>query len=300
VGAIASLFGYILELLYDICQNYGVSIILFAIIVKLIMFPLTLKQQKSMKKTQEIQPKLLALQEKYKDNQEAMMVEYQKLLSENKFNPFSGCLLTFIQLPILLGIFYVAASPLTYMEKMPQTEIDQYVKQMVIDEYYSGDLMAFEAKNPGVESVNKALTDYKEVNRYYELKIIKENNLLNLDFFGLNLGDIASENKSNFTLLIIPVLTTVCLYISLYVISGSTKAKQQTIKDADGNEIPMPNMMAMNFVMPLMSGYISYVVPQGMGLYWFTNSLIQIIIQLGMKQYLDKNSEPKVIEGKKK
>ena len=108
MGAIASLFGYILEFLYDICQNYGVAIILFAVIVKLIMIPLTLKQQKSMKKTQEMQPKLLALQEKYKDNQEAMVVEYQKLLSENKFNPFGGCLLTFIQLPILLCIFSVA------------------------------------------------------------------------------------------------------------------------------------------------------------------------------------------------
>ena len=200
-----------LEFLYDICQNYGISIVLFAVVVKAIMFPLTLKQQKSMKKTQEIQPKLIALQEKYKDNQEAMMVEYQKLLTENKFNPFGGCLLTFIQLPILLGIFYVAASPLTYMEKMEQTEIDQYVKQMVIEEQYSGDQVAFETANPGVESVNNAIVQYKEINRYYELKIIKENNLLNLDFFGINLGDIASENKSDFTLLIIPLLTTIFL-----------------------------------------------------------------------------------------
>lgn len=297
---IASLFGYILKLLYVICQNYGVAIILFAIVVKLLMIPLTLKQQKSMKQTQEMQPKLAALQEKYKDNQEEMMKEYQKLLSENKFNPFGGCLLAFIQIPIILGIFYVAASPLTYMEKMDKVEIDSYVKQMIIEEQYSGDKVAFEAKNPGVESVNNALAEYKKDNRYYELKIIKENKLLNLDFCGINLGDIASENKSDFILLIIPVLTTICLYISLYVISGNHQMKQQTMKDADGNEIPMPNMMAMNFIMPLMSGYISYVVPQGMGLYWFTNSLVQIIIQLGMKQYIDKDAKPSVIEGKKK
>lgn len=295
---IASLFGYILEFLYNICQNYGVAIVLFALIVKAIMIPLTLKQQKSMKKTQEMQPKILALQEKYKDNQEAMMLEYQKLLSENKFNPFGGCLLTFIQLPILLGIFYVAASPLTYMQKMEQTEIDKYVKQMVIEERYSGDTVAFETANPGVESANNAIAEYKKVNRYYELKIIKENKMLNLDFLGINLGDIAAEHKSDFTLLIIPVLTTVFLYISLYVVSGQTKP--QPVKDADGNEIPMPNMMAMNFIMPLMSGYISYVVPQGMGLYWFTNSLIQIIIQIGMKKFLDADGKPKVIEGKKK
>lgn len=297
MGAIASLFGYVLDFWYDICQNYGVSIILFALTVKAIMIPLTLKQQKSMKQTQEMQPKLLALQERYKDNQEAMMVEYQKLMSETKYNPFAGCLLSFIQIPILLGVFYVAASPLTYMEKMDQAEIDSYIQQIVVEKSFSGDEQAFAA---AYEEPQKAIDEYKAKNNYYELKIIKENNLLNLDFFGINLGDIAAENKTNFTLLIIPVLTTVFLYLSLYVVSANTRKQQkQVMKDADGNEIPMPNMMAMNFVMPLMSGYIAYVVPQGMGLYWFTNSLIQIIMQVCMKHFLNKDSNPKMIEGKK-
>lgn len=298
MGAIASLFGYVLEFWYNICQNYGVSIILFALTIKAILYPLTLKQQKAMKKTQEMQPKLLALQERYKDNQEAMMIEYQKLMSENKFNPFGGCLLSFIQLPILLGVFYVAASPLTYMEKMEQPEIDQYVQQIVINDSFSGDEQAF---LQNYEEPQDAIDEYKSKNKYYELKIIKENDLLNLDFLGINLGDIAAENKTDFTLLVIPILTTVFLYLSLYVVSADTKKQQkQVMKDADGNEIPMPNMMAMNIVMPLMSGYISYVVPQGMGLYWFTNSLIQIIIQLGMKKYLEKKEDTKLIEGKKK
>ena len=295
---IANLFGYVLEFWYNICQNYGVSIILFAITIKIILYPLTLKQQKAMKKTQELQPKLLELQERYKDNQEALMVEYQKFVSENKFNPFGGCLLSFLQIPILLGLFYVVEKPLTYMQKIEQPEIDEYVQQIVIDEYFSGDIELFEEKYSDAQDV---INEYKTKNRYHELKIVKENNLLNLNFFGINLGDIAAENKTNFVLLIIPILTTVFLYISLYVVSSDTTKKQkQTLKDADGNEIPMPNMMAMNIVMPLMSGYISYIVPQGMGLYWFTNSLIQIIIQLVLKEYLDKNQNRKLIEGKKK
>lgn len=296
MGAIASLFGYVLDFWYNICQNYGVSIFLFALTVKAIMIPLTIKQQKSMKQTQEMQPKLLALQEKYKDNQEAMMVEYQKLMSETKYNPFGGCLLAFIQIPILLGVFYVVASPLTYMQKMDQIVIDDYIEQIVLENYFSGDEQAFALAydNPQV-----AIDEYKAKNNYYELKIIKENNLLNLDFFGINLGDIASENKSDYVLLIIPVLTTVFLYLSLYVVSGNTKKQQQVMKDAEGNEIPMPNMTFMNFIMPLMSGYIAYVVPQGMGLYWFTNSLIQIIMQVCMKKFLNKEKNPMMIEGKK-
>ena len=300
MGLIANIFGYVLEFWYNICQNYGLSIILFALTIKAIMFPLTLKQQKSMKKTQELQPKLMALQEKYQNNQEAMMVEYQKLLSENKYNPFGGCLLSFIQLPILLGVFYVVASPLTYMQKMEQPEINRYVEQFVIEEQYSGDRIAFETAIVDEKSIEEKIDEYKKKNRYYELKIVKENDLLNLDFLGLNLGDVASENKSDLKLLIIPVLTVIFYYLSLYVVSAGNKPKQQPMKDADGNEIPMPNMMAMNFMMPLMSGYISYVVPQGMGLYWFTNSLFQIIMQLGMKKHLEKDTTPKLIEGKKK
>ncbi len=293
MGAIASLFGYVLEFWYNICQNYGVSIILFALTIKAILFPLTLKQQKSMKKTQEMQGKLMELQERYKDNQEAMMVEYQKMMKENKFNPFGGCLLTFIQLPILLGVFYVAASPLTYMQKIDSNQMNQYVEQLIIKEQYSGDKVKFEEE---VTDREAKIKEYKEKNRYYELTIVKENELLNLDFFGINLGDIASQNRSDFKLLIIPILTTVFLYLSLYVVSASTKQKKQKVKGPDGEEIEMPNMMAMNFVMPLMSGYISYVVPQGMGLYWFTNSLIQIIIQLSMK-YFVKSSEEEVPNG---
>ena len=73
----------------------------------------------------------------------------------------------------------------------------------------------------------------------------------NLDFFGINLGDIASEKKNDLTLLIIPVLTTVFIYLSVYVVSGKQNKKQQVMKDADGNEIPMPNMMVMNLMMDL-------------------------------------------------
>ena len=205
---IANIFGYVLDFWYNICQNYGISIILFALTIKLVMFPLTLKQQKSMKKTQEIQPKLLALQEKYKDNQEAMVIEYQKLLSENKYNPFGGCILSLIQIPILLGLFYVVARPLTYMQKFDQTQIDYYIKEIVISENYSGDNEILEnievsdedttlvnATNLSDEEIQEKIDEYKKIHRYYELNIIKDKDLLNLEFLGINLGDVASEDK---------------------------------------------------------------------------------------------------------
>ena len=120
MDVIARAMGWILKSLYEATANYGFAIILFTVFIKLITIPLSLKQQRSMKETQEIQPILEKMQAKYKNNQEKLAQEMQKLYEERKINPFGGCLLTFIQLPILLGVFYVVASPLTYMEKMEQ------------------------------------------------------------------------------------------------------------------------------------------------------------------------------------
>ena len=117
---IAQLFGYLLYYIYNLVHNYGVAILLFTVITKLILLPFTIKQQKSLEQSKKMQPLLQDLQNKYKDDQERMAQEYQKLVRENKFNPFGGCLLSLIQIPIILGMLYVVGKPLTNMVKMPQ------------------------------------------------------------------------------------------------------------------------------------------------------------------------------------
>jgi YidC/Oxa1 family membrane protein insertase len=86
--------------------SYGLAIILLTVAIKLLMYPLTVKQVKSMKAVQEMQPKVKALQEKYKDNKERLQTEIAALYKENKVNPFSGCLPLIVQMPILMGIFF--------------------------------------------------------------------------------------------------------------------------------------------------------------------------------------------------
>ena len=86
--------------------SYGLAIILLTVAIKLLMYPLTVKQVKSMKAVQEMQPKVKALQEKYKDNKERLQTEIASLYKENKINPLSGCLPLIVQMPILMGIFF--------------------------------------------------------------------------------------------------------------------------------------------------------------------------------------------------
>ncbi len=304
--ALAYLFGYLLKFWLNICGNYGIAVFLFSVTIKALMFPLSLKQQKSMRQNQELQPKLNELQQKYGNNQEQMAIEYQKFMKENKFNPFGGCLLSIFQIIALFGVLYVVTNPIKYMDKYSDEEIQVAFEEAIIKQDFSGDTKAYEAavidyhykdtsgekKVLSGDSLTLAKTEYLEAykkgSRYYELKILKEKYDLNL--FGIDLGQITAEHPTNIKLWIFPVLTTIFYYISLWMVSG--KQKQVTkMKDANGEEIEMPNMMMMNIFMPIMSGFISYSVPQSMGLYWFVNSFIQVIIQFASDKIINKDKK---------
>ena len=134
-NAVASLMGYLMNFIYGITQNYGLSIILFTILIKLLLLPLTIKQQKSLAKTQELQPLVQELQRKYGNDQQKFAEEYQKLLKEKNMNMMSGmgcsgCLIQLIQIPIIFGMLYMMASPLTNILKLDTAEIEKYKQEV--------------------------------------------------------------------------------------------------------------------------------------------------------------------------
>lgn len=114
MGQIASLFGIALKAIYGVIGNYGLSIIVFTIIVKMILMPLTVKQTKSTFAISEINPKVKEIQAKYKNKPEKQNEEISKLYKESGINPLSGCLPILIQMPILMGLFYVFKDPVTH------------------------------------------------------------------------------------------------------------------------------------------------------------------------------------------
>lgn len=114
MGQIASLFGIALKAIYGVIGNYGLSIIVFTIIVKMILMPLTVKQTKSTFAMSEINPKIKEIQAKYKNKPEKQNEEISKLYKESGINPLSGCLPILIQMPILMGLFYVFKDPVTH------------------------------------------------------------------------------------------------------------------------------------------------------------------------------------------
>ena len=172
IAAIASFFGIIIRLIYNLVNNnYFLSIILFTLLTKIILFPLSWMQIKSTEKIQKMQPKVQKITDKYKNDKQKQAEELSKLYSENKINPMGGCLPLLIQLPIILAMFAIVRQPLTYITQTPAEEIKSYTQ----------------------EYLQKEDVSQTEINTN-ELIIAKEKNLIDMDVaFGINMGDVPSN-----------------------------------------------------------------------------------------------------------
>lgn len=126
IAFFANIFGYVLNFIYNIVQNYGIAIIIFSVLIKLLLLPTTIKQQKTMKKTQKIQAKMKEIQFKFKNDPERLNKETMELYRSEKMSPFSGCFSAIIQLILLFAVFYLVRSPLTYMKKVDSEVINKY------------------------------------------------------------------------------------------------------------------------------------------------------------------------------
>ena len=115
MGFIAVPLGYLLTFIYKLVGNYGISLIILTVLVKLLLYPLYFKQIKSTASMSSLQPKIKAIQEKYKNDKEKMNEEMAKITKDENFNPMGGCLPMLIQLPIIWGLFTLLRNPIKYI-----------------------------------------------------------------------------------------------------------------------------------------------------------------------------------------
>ena len=115
--------GWIMWVIYKVVKNYGVALILFTILIRVVLFPLSIKQQKSSAKMQVFQPKIQEIQKKYANNKEKQQEEMMKLYEQHGYNPMGGCLPSLIQLILLFGIIYVVYEPLTHILRLDSATI---------------------------------------------------------------------------------------------------------------------------------------------------------------------------------
>ena len=116
IGWVAGPLGMLLDLLYGFFDNYGITIIVFTIIVKLCLFPVYADQIKHSARMADVQPKMKALQKKYADDKEMLNIKMAELYKEEKFNPMRGCMPMLIQMPIIFGLFALLRNPTAFIE----------------------------------------------------------------------------------------------------------------------------------------------------------------------------------------
>ena len=276
---LANIFGYLLEFLYNTINNYGLAIILFTVIIKLLLLPLSIKQQRTMKKSSELQEKMKTIQFKYKNDPEKMNQEIMNLYKTENMSPFSGCITAIVQFLLLLSIFYLVRSPLTFMEKVPSENINNYISQLQED-------------GRSISNV------YPEIDLIREYNWLKEKNPedtnvdklnLKMNFLGLDLSKIPQQNMTDYTVYIIPVLYILSSFISIKMTTAkqakmSQENKKNVIDAETGEEVKEENEMdtimqtnkMMSWMMPIMSISIAFVAPLGLALYWLINNLLMI------------------------
>ena len=268
MGAISSLFGYLLNALYTVFNNYGIAIIIFSIILRIILIPITIKQQKSLKKSAKLQEEMKEIQRKYKNNPEKLNQETIDLYKREKLSPFAGCFSSIIQLVIILSVFWLVSQPLTYMKKIDVNIINDYKAQL---------------QQEGNQST---YSEIAIINRY---GAEDERVRLNMEFLGLDLSKVPSSNLGDWTVYIIPLLYVISSVVSIKITNNFNKKKKDDKKAiTDGTDVKMEEepseleaMEAMNknmmYMLPLMSVFIAFIAPLGLALYWFVSNILIII-----------------------
>lgn len=299
VDFIALLMGYIMRFLFFITGefNIGLCIILFTIVVRLLMMPMTIKQQRFSKLSSMMQPELLAVQNKYKGKSDTasiqkMQMEQKAVYEKYGTSPTGGCLQMIIQLPIFYGIFAVVRNIPKYVPAVKSlfTPIIEAVMgvegfgQKLIDcgltttEYkYSDELLSlfnsfsadqWDILKESFGSISGTISQYAD-------QIVHINN-----FFGINLATAPGFKLS--IALLIPLLAGITQWLSVKLMQGN-----QPQNDNENNTAAQ-SMKMMNTMMPIISAIFCISMPSGLGLYWIMGSVVQCVQQIFINKYMEK------------
>ncbi len=307
MGIISEIFGYLLNWLYTFFNNYGIAIIIFSVILRIILIPITIKQQQSMKKSAKLQKQMSEIQKKYKNNPEKLNQETIELYKREKMSPFSGCLGSILQLVIILSVFWLVSQPLTYMNKVNPELIEQYTNEMKENGY-----------NQDNRYVQIAVLDYAQT-RYQELTEQLENEnvenreelekkreeynqlRLNMQFLGLDLSKVPTQSLNDWKVYVIPVLYVLTSFISIKITTATQNKKKEKAIEVVGEDKkeetvdPMDQMQQMNksmtYMMPIMAVMIAIIAPLGLALYWLMSNILMIIERLIINKFIDLKEE---------
>lgn len=306
--------GIVMKLIYNLVKNYGIAIILFTLVTKLILFPVSYKQQKNSARLQLINPKIAKIRERYKDRPDQVQLETTKLYQEENINPYSSCLTSLIPLIILWGVLAVVYKPMTYIMDYKKDSINEaaaIVQSIYEDE--AGDELT-EADQKALQRKINNITSESNLRR--ELILMGDmityqsefNAIVEQGYYHVTdeEGNVADKKLSYVTS---EFTNDVYAFEKTFNICGVTLRETPSTNPAKNSHIflfllpflsgivqlimtiymqvmqkkrnpAMPSMGAMNimlYIMPLFSVWLAFNYPAGVGFYWLCSSLFSFL-----------------------
>lgn len=254
--------GYLMKFCYDLLNDYGLAIIFFTLLTKVIMFPISLLVQKNSIKMVKMKPKLDALKYQYVDDKDALADAQSALYKEEKYSPMAGVWPLLLQLPIIFGLLDVIYKPLKHLLHLPADVQKVLVKTASVISETTVEELGSTAQLKVVELIKKSPELFGEVADEQTIEAISA---LKTDFLGMNLAD----NPTAATWFIVPILAGLSALIMCYI------QNKINVLQVEQNKA---SQWGMTIFMILFSGYFALIVPNGVGLYWAFGNLFSIIV----------------------
>lgn len=289
-----SLFGWIMRALYSVISNYGLDIIIFTVFLRLIMIPLQLKQHKTTLKQMQLSDELNDLRRYYAEDKNGFAMAQQELFKKHKISLMGGCLPSLLGLLIIWPIWRIISQPLHYIMGISKESLSSIAAKLAAQGIVPESVIKNVA-NSDIAVLNALRTNGPAMNDAVSNGFIRTDQLINLDFFGINLGMTPSFNPgqifgeqmaSYLPLLVIPVLAVITSFI-VSSVSNNTNAMMLQNKRSkelaklnparDVVEDKTQNMSKqMMLMMPLITLVTVFTMPAAMGLYWIVGNLMMI------------------------
>ena len=274
-------FAWLLRTLYQVFGNYGVALILFSLITKVILLPFNAKSKKSMMKTSRLGPKLKELEKKYGEDKLKYQQEVSNLYKKENVSPTGGCLWSLLPLILLMALYYVIRQPMTYLIGLSADQITQ------ISDLLTGTM------GVDLSTTNKAYQEIvlaQHVHQNIDAIRAVVPGILDIDFsfLGINLAQIPSwrwilqgpYTLVGFGLWIIPVLSALSNFLSSKIsqaLNGSVATNDKGEKDADAAAAVNQSMKTMLIIMPIFSLWIGFSMPASMCIYWIAQAVFSTL-----------------------
>ena len=257
-------FAWILDWIYGWCGNFGLALIIFCVITRLIMLPFNIKSKRSMLRLQAVQPKIKEIEKKYPNDKNKQSIEMMALYKKENISPMGGCLTSLITLPLMFALYWPISQPLRYLMRLTSAEIGLVREKLIEIGAKIGEVAV--SANTSEMALVRAISDNFEAVSSISDKIFP----MDLSFLGMNLG-VTPNFRVFDALFFLPIISAATSYLLMYV----TRWLQEK---TSGQKAPAESQnKMMTWMMPLMSLWIGFTLPAGLAIYWIACNIVGIL-----------------------